>query len=68
MTKQTPAWERSSCTAQVWDYLQAECFVRPLPKGHEASAAFCSALSSPKEGGTEDASLARVLADLCPTL
>ena len=40
MTKQTPARECSSCTAQVWDYLQAECFVRPLPKGRKAQLPF----------------------------
>lgn len=40
VTKQTPARECSSCTAQVWDYLQAECFVRPLPKGREARLPF----------------------------
>lgn len=40
MTKQTPVWECSSCPAQVGDYLQAGCFVRPLPKGHEARLPF----------------------------
>lgn len=43
-------------------------FCLSLAQGTCGSAAFCFALSSPKEGGTEDASLARVLADLCPTL
>lgn len=40
MAKQTPVWECSSCPAQVGDYLQAECFVRPLPKGREARLPF----------------------------
>lgn len=40
MTKQAPARQCSSCIAQVWDYLQAECFVRPLPKGREARLPF----------------------------
>lgn len=40
MTKQTPVWECSSCPAQVGDYLQSECFVRPLPKGREALLPF----------------------------
>lgn len=40
MIKQTPVWECSSCTAQVWDYLQAVFFVCPLPRGRVARLPF----------------------------
>lgn len=68
MIKQTPVWEVQFLYRPGLGLFASSVFCPSLAQGTCGLTAFCFALSSPKEGGTEDASLARVLADLCPTL